>query len=256
LVLGCVKEKEETTVQSQKTEGETCIPEDLKQGMIAFYTFGSGSLQDKSGNGHHLINGTGALSGSDRAGNSNCAFVFKNTSGEGQVLSSPHPDFLNGLNAFSVSLWYQPSDALRADGAFETLLSRDSGISCPDKDGQWSLATYDCGRVVFGRTNSVWDVMTSGSCEGEIIKRTQHWHHIVATFDNNGELMNLYQNGEHQESSSGSAQCSDGTPVVQDTGDLFIGRNFTGKIDDVIIYNRVLSPADVVRLSKMNACCQ
>ena len=55
-----------------------CIPGGLSNNVIAFYPFSNGSLNDMSGNQHHLTNPTSATSSSDRNGNTNCAYEFKN----------------------------------------------------------------------------------------------------------------------------------------------------------------------------------
>jgi hypothetical protein len=45
-------------------------------------------------------------------------------------------------------------------------------------------------------------------------------------------------------------------PKYRNFGDLFIGKGFTGIIDDVILYNRELTVAEVKQLQKLPACCE
>jgi hypothetical protein len=65
--------------KSSETDGAAsmdCLPADMQSGVIAFYSFSNGSINDYSGNNYHLTNGTTASPAEDRAGNPNCAFLF------------------------------------------------------------------------------------------------------------------------------------------------------------------------------------
>lgn len=234
-----------------------CITSALQKGLLAFYPFNNGSLNDESGNNHHLSNTTAAFASADRNGNSNCAFQFKSNAQSKDFLNTSNSLFLNKLSAFSISLWYQPLDALREGGVYELLLGRgDDKGSCPDRRGEWSLGLYDCRRAVFGHNNSVWVKNLTNpfnSCEAEIKAWTGKWYHVVATF-NNGSYK-IYSNGNLDESENGNAQCTN-LHFAQDIGDLVIGRAFTGKIDDILIYNRELSAQEVTDLFKNEPCCK
>lgn len=233
-----------------------CIPKGLGNNIIAFYPFSNGSLNDIAGNNQNLSNSTTARATSDRNGNANCAFEFDNLPTSNEFLTTANTKFLNGLNEFSISLWYLPKDTSRSSGYFESLINRDLGSSCPNRNGQWSIGLYDCRRAVFGRTNSVWDkYITNFDCKQEIITRTDTWNHIVATFKQSGLEMKIYRNGILQGSSVGNTTCASGTPNYQDIGDLFIGKDYTGKIDDIIIFNKALSQQEVNSLFNMETCC-
>jgi hypothetical protein len=234
-----------------------CIPSDLNDDVIAFYSFSNGSLLDKSGNNHHLTNTSSASPSSDRNGNNHCAFEFNNLTSSNEFLTTTSTSFLNGLNEFSISLWYRAKDTTRDGGDFECLVNRGLGRSCPDREGQWSVGLYDCRKAVFGRTNSVWDEnITNFDCQQEVNVRTNLWNHLVVTFKESGVDMKIYRNGVLQEHSSGDADCGSGTPVCQDIGDLFLGKGFTGELDDVIIFNKKLTQQDVNTLLSMETCCQ
>lgn len=233
-----------------------CIPSGLGNDVIAFYPFSNGSLNDIAGNSQNLSNPTTASPTSDRNGNANCAYEFDNMPTSSEFLTTTNTTYLNGLNEFSISLWYLPKDTSRSGGDFESLINRDLGISCPDRNGQWSVGLYDCRKAVFGRTNSVWDMnITNFDCQQEIIARTDTWNHIVATFNQSGVEMKIYRNGILQESSVGNGNCGSGSPSYQDIGDLFLGKDYTGKIDDVIIFNKTLSQQEVNSLFSMESCC-
>ncbi len=238
-----------------------CLPANLQTGVIAFYPFSNGSINDFSGHNHHLVNTTTAHSTPDRNGNSNCAFEFNNpynSTTATEFLTTSNTTFLNGLTQFSISLWYEPLDTVRGAGDFEALVNRGMGVSCPDRMGQWSIALYDCRKAVFARQNSVWDnniITNPFDCQQEIITRTGSWHHIAATFDQATNQMKIYRDGILQATSNGPANCGSGTPSVQDLGDLFLGKWYKGRLDDIILYNKTLDQAEVNELNSMGTCC-
>ena len=232
-----------------------CLPPNLQSGVIVFYPFNGGSLDDESPNNNNLSNPTTATPAADRNGNAGCAYQFDNTTGNDEFLTTANTNFLNGRNTFSLSLWYRPEGA-RDDGSFEVLFARGDQGRCPDRRGEWSVGLYDCRRAVFGHNNSVWaDAVTglSNGCEGEMAALTGQWHHVVAV--RNGDEYRIYFNGNLDEVDSGNASCSN-LHIAQDLGDVFVGTDFTGRIDDIIVYNRALSAQDVAALFELGGCCQ
>ena len=255
LIISSCKQNED--MPEPAPEPILCIPSGLEGNVIAFYPFTNGSLDDISGNDENLTNTTTAGPTSDRNGNSSCAYVFNNDFSSTEFITTSNTVFLNNLSEFSVSLWYQPMSIIRDYGKLESLINRGAGKSCPDRNGQWSIGLYDCRKAVFGRTNSVWDHdLTNFNCQEEIDLRTNEWTHLVATFKQTGVEMKIYRNGVIQESTMGEADCSSGVPSVEDVGDLFLGKDYTGKIDDVIIFNKELTQQEVNLLFDMDVCCE
>lgn len=232
-----------------------CLPANLRKGVIAMYPFIDGSLYDQSTNSNHIINPTTAVPSTDRNGNSNCAFQFDNSRSDKEFLTTTKTNFLNGLDKFSISIWYEPLNTTRGQGNYELLLGRANKVRCPDRSGEWSVGLFDCRRAVFGHNNSVWaNIVTdfSNGCQGELVALTNRWHHIVAT--KNGNDYKIYFNGKLNDSASGNANCSN-LQLAEDIGDMFIGSYYTGKIDDIIIYNRELSRKEVSQLFALAPCC-
>lgn len=260
LISSCNKtdgsgDPEQETQDDQTPSDIACIPKSVRSGIIAWYPFSNGSINDFSGNGHHLTNGTTASPAPDRAGNPSCAFGFHNFSSAGEQLFTNQSSFLNGLSQFSVSLWYMPEDTSRPGYVYESLISRDSL-----RGHEWSIALFDCRRAFFGRLNSVWQLATfkidSFNCNDAVVANTGNWHHLVATFDQtlNDEMV-LYRDGQLQSRVNGSAVGGNGPVSVRDVGDLILGALYNGRLDDVILYDRALSQQDVNRLFKLPACC-
>lgn len=234
-----------------------CVPESVAGDVIAFYPFSGGSLSDFSGYNEDLTNATTASPASDRDGNANCAYEFDNLPASSEFLTIESPVFLNDLDEFSVALWYMPRDTNRDGGAYELLVGRDVGFSCPSRSGQWSLGLYDLRQAVFGINNSVWedDDFIGIPTNDVIAANTGIWQHVVATFKKDGYLTALYIDGVLQETNEGIAGCTI-TPDVNDTGNFFIGLDYTGRIDDIMVFNKSLNAVEVAQVYNIEPCCQ
>ena len=170
-------------------------------------------------------------------------------------MTTSNTDFLNNLNAFSISAWYQPTDA-RDIGSKKGIFSRGNDQRCPDKTGEWSMSLFDCGVAVFAHNNSVWGNLITNpfvNCQEEVEELVKSWHHVVGI--RNGDEYKIYFNGVLSETETGDANCNNFQPA-QDIGDVFVGLNFTGKIDDIIIYNREINQNEVTELFGLESCCQ
>jgi len=233
-----------------------CYPENLRSGVIAAYAFNNGSLANNTSSGSDLVLNNSPIPTTDRNGNLNCAFYFNRNLD--QYLSTTETSFLNDLKEISISLWYEPFDSSGNGGSLEVLMGRNtSQTRCPDRRGEWSLGLYDCRRPVFGHNNSVWALeflpIPPASCNDLIYAYTGSWHHVVATYKN--ETIKIYLNGIFQDSVSGNGSCTN-LHLAEDIGDLFIGRSYTGKIDDILLYNREISSSEVLSLYENDPCCQ
>lgn len=225
-----------------------CLPSNLQNNIIAYYLFANGSLQDKSSNGNHLINTTSAISTTDRNGNVNCAYKFNPS----DFLSHTNTSFLNNLTNISISVWFESADVTGSN--YELLVGRDngSGLHCPDTFGDFSLGLYDCNRPVFGyNEKSIWDNWqnTWTSCNDGVTYYNSSWHHVVATYDSG--TLKIYVDGVL----TTDAQSGTCGPSMLFSGDLKVGGNYTGKIDDVIIYDITLTQTQITDLFNETPCC-
>jgi len=74
------------------------------------------------------------------------------------------------------------------------------------------------------------------------------WYHVVMTYNNSGDkVVHLYQNGQEVTYSTKGTTTS--APLDDSSYSLYIGEigtwDFNGKIDDLRIYNRALTPSEV-----------
>jgi hypothetical protein len=78
---------------------------------------------------------------------------------------------------------------------------------------------------------------------------TTNWHHLVLTLTTNYEAK-LYRDGLLQNSAS-FTDGSIGASVV----DYYIGQGFTGQLDDLRVYKKVLTQANVQTLYQLEGDC-
>jgi hypothetical protein len=220
----------------------------LPNGVLAFYPFGNGSLADVSGNGNNLSNSTGAFPTPDRNNNLKCAYRFSNT----DFLTTTASAFLNSLTTspFSISLWYQPIGT-RPGGSYELLVGRGStGLHCPDTWGEWSVGLYDCRKAVVGFDQySHWQAPLAGiGCDSAMAVISNTWHHLAFVYD--GSTYTVYIDGIANSSSSGPCGA-----MSANIGPLVLGVDYNGDLDDIVIYNRTISAAEVTALRSLNGSC-
>lgn len=229
IIISCSKSENQAVNQLPN-----CLPTNLQNGLIAFYSFGNGSLNDSSGNNYNLSNSTSASSGMDRAGNTNCAFNFNGS----DFLEYVNPTFMDDLPStnMSISFWYKADD--QDLGVF---ISRGDTNNCPSSYGQWSVSF----------TNASIEFAANGGYSSVGVVSTT-WFHVVIT--SNNTLLQTYENGIFIGSQNNFSMCTSNNPNINQ-GNLFIGKLYDGLIDDVVIYNRILTSAEVTELYNLAPCC-
>lgn len=242
-----------------KSEDILCIPKQLQSNIVSFYPFSNGSLDDKSGNGFSLVNPNNISPFEDRVGKNGCAYIFD---GSTDQYLSRHGKFLDDFHKsnFSVSMWYKPLDT-RDGGDYELLMGRveNYNIKKPNKSEQWSIGLYDCRLAIFHINRKacfddfppIPDSITVNSCDFQLQLLSNVWHHLVVTFD--GKKRQIFRN------SIQAGGMDDGFrfgSMSKNLGDFFIGKGFKGIIDDIIIFNKVLTQDEVNDLYNLEPCCQ
>ena len=220
-----------------------CAQTGITDGLMAHYPL-DGNAHDESGHGNHG-NVHGAIPTTDRFGNPQGAYQFDGRSWI-EVPSAPQ---LNRLNALTISAWINP-DGL-ADAGY--LVSK--GM---DNQAGWYGLVYTSTYGIFGpfsRPNRPVAMFSSRVVQRKALARPSvysatavnpgQWSLIAAVFD--GTRMKLYVDGVLglQLDLHGFQEAN--------PDPLTIGRHmmeadphfFQGKIDDVRIYNRALSDAEI-----------
>ena len=207
---------------------------DLFAGLVAYYPF-NGNAHDESGNGH---DGTvyGPVLTTDRLGQTNTAYRFD---GRDDYIQVADRDDLDLVDDFTISAWICPL-------GFSANPSLGNIVVCKhvihdNYDGSWDFQIYQ-GCPYF-------DDMHGGVLGSPLI-RSNTWTLITLVYDDTAKICRWYVNGVPD------TQTNKAIDIQNTTKSLMIGREenrpdgnfFNGMIDEVRLYNRVLSSHEVGQL--------
>lgn len=198
----------------------------LQSGLVADWPF-NGNAKDSTPYAN-----TGTVTGptltTDRKGRANSSYAFAGNNSYIQVADSAAID---PASTISISAWIYPTDW----GGNRRILQKAG-------DGQGYRLLYESGYLKF-------DLCGIGSLVWATPPATGQYTLVTATYDGSSEK--LYYNGTFITSNSvGGAICSNSTPLVigNKPGSTYGNDSFYGSIDDVRIWNRSLSAAEVTTL--------
>jgi len=221
----------------------------LSDGLVAYYPF-NGNANDGSGNGH---NGTlyGATLVADRFGNPNRAYSFNGVS---DYVSVPYAAAFQ-LPVFTFATWIRPTVDLSSPGGVHIVSRGEDNTTDKAAFALFVIgenSPWGSGSAVFYEDNSDVEHVYDTSYYPPV----ETWTHLAATRLSDGQL-NIYSNGNllaHWDSSP--------APTTNCFQDLTIGAywkytsgiselvgHFPGAIDEVRIYNRVLSAEEISELA-------
>ena len=237
---------------------DTCnnVSGSLTQGLVGYWPF-CGNANDDSGNGN---NGTvnGATLTTDRFGNSNSAYNFDGITNYISVSDNSSLDFTNQM---SVSLWYN-FDNLNFDSTNNIWQGRliDKTQNGNSTSGYWSSL------ISSNNPSSQWycngqnyanaSVNFANNGGKSICSQKSNWYNLVYTFENG--FYKIFLDGVLIDFNT----ISIGTIPTNNFPVLFGYANGTtsqiyhykGKLDDIGIWNRALTPTEVSQLYNQNQC--
>ncbi|KPA16998.1 conserved hypothetical protein, secreted [Candidatus Magnetomorum sp. HK-1] len=203
---------------------------DLNSGLVVHYPF-NGNANDESGNDN---NGTvnGATLTTDRFGNEDKAYSFDGI--------DDNIDCGNNASTLpekiSISVWIKPSSTIQSHNTPYIL-----GRSFKRTDG-YDIFLFGNKKICRFDINDSYDTYSVNSFQFD------EWHHIVMTYD--GNTIIGYIDGQNEVANTVLKG-----PINYTSYPLSIGRvahneayAFTGAIDDIRIYNRVISELEVQAL--------
>jgi sulfatase modifying factor 1 len=217
------------------------LPASLQQGLVAYYPF-NGNANDESGNGHHGTSMGGETFVADRHGNSNQA--FSSGSNNSYITVPDHNDLDLGNAAgkeMTISLWFNA-----ASGEFLCKQLRPgSDISSHNIDYRLYVHANKPASHVFG-----WGTGPSSKFGGSVLSFSgvavpdtgDGWNHLVVTYSQTvpGSKSLFFDGGLVYLAPIGKKSHASNLP-------LNIGP-VKGALDDIRIYNRALSEAEVKAL--------
>jgi parallel beta-helix repeat protein len=199
---------------------------------LAYYRLGESAgptAADSSGNSLHgtYLNGPGLGSEGVFGAGLDTAASFD---GINDLVEVPDHDLLRP-DQITVEAWVYPATGL---GSNDTVLAKTTSSSWNDGYGMYNMSG---GQITFF-VNRIGDRVSADLALDE-------WSHVVGTYD--GHMLRLYVNGEQL------ATKALGTTITHSLAPLRIGQGaysgytWTGRIDEVAIYNRALSAQQIQR---------
>jgi hypothetical protein len=198
--------------------------------LVAYYPF-NGNPNDESGNGHNGVDSSATLT-TDRFGNANKAYSFDGVSNYIQVNGFPILD-----NTFTYSAWIK--------------VTRPSGVDINNNFG--NFGTSGTGVETWGMsynvtTQRLWISDHLNGAYAYVTVLGNNWRYVVVKY--NGTTRSLYLDGTLVASQNIT------TPIPSLPTDFLrigshtdhVAQQFMGSIDDIRIYNRALSDAEIQAL--------
>ena len=211
------------------------IPTD---GLVAYYHC-DGDAEDASGNGN---NGTiyGATPTADRFGTPNSACYFDGNNDWIDVPDSPSLQTIEQDQGLTIAAW------IRIDGWYQdwNIFAIVEKLDETDDQG-WEFMVGAQPSVTLGFSFQAYlaNTVALSVTFGE-------WRHVAVAYDGAGATVDLYADGQLLGHSAAAAEL-----WTTGAGHLHIGKSFDGPdefshgaIDEVLIYNRALSSAEILAL--------
>ncbi|HZM41677.1 MAG TPA: PQQ-dependent sugar dehydrogenase, partial [Acidimicrobiales bacterium] len=191
-------------------------------GQVAAYSFDDGAgttVADASGSGNSGSIGTATWSTAGKYGN---ALSFN---GAGARVTVPDSPSLRLSTGMTLEAWVFPTtvNAVWRDVVYK------------GNDDYYLEATSSNGRPVGGGTFGGGNAEASGTANLAV----NTWTHLATTYD--GTTLRFYVNGTQVSSTARTGAIAADNGPLTIGGDPLYGQHFSGRIDDVRVYNRALT---------------
>lgn len=215
-------------------------------GFMGEYRLDNNTATDQSGNNYH---GTLAATSNDanRFGSANKSVAFNAGSSSGSL---PPAMATAVQNDFSLGFWFKTSMIAPSSGAWyggSALIDAEvCGVT-----SDWGVALIDGGAVSAGIGNPDITIKTPLSNYNN-----GSWHFVTVTRNAAAGTIRLYMAGVQVavSATTTTAALNAPTSIRMGSNPCVPGGVYTGSLDDIIVYNRVLTAAEVTGLyNSMNA---
>lgn len=203
----------------------------------------SGTRADLSDNGNTLQDNNTVLFDTGIIGN---AADFELDTGEWLSITDGLQTGLDITGDLSVAFWINPESA---PASYMELISKT--LSAPNIS--WTIYLHGTTRILYflvsedGTNYKVVDFDNVVTCDGSI------WVHVIATFNaTTGDAM-LYRDGLHDETTATGYSGLHDTPAPFCIGARGASRYYDGLADEPIVWDKVLTPAEVLQVKNITS---
>jgi len=221
-------------------------------GLVSWWSGDGNALDGRSRNNGSLANGATFAEGSSRH-----AFSFDGN-GEIDVPDAPN---LNPSTNVSLEAWVFPATDSTGGNAMSIILNKESGSvqyelgrrlssgSCPSGGGipTGNFAVYLGGLTGFPDDCGGW--ADSG---GKLPLNT--WSHVAVTYD--GTNVRTYVGGALTRTMPATGSILSGSGIFRIGKRILNSENWIGRLDEIALYNRVLTSPEIARLSNAGSSCK
>ena len=220
-------------VSAASNEITAVVPSGPLPGIVAAYGFDEGSgttAADRSGNANTgtLANATWAGASAGKFGN---ALSFNGTNAWVTVNSSSSLTLTTGMTA---EAWVNPT---ALGNAYRAVIFRE----------QPGNEVYSLYADQAGSQFPTGEVYVNGykDANGTAVLPLNSWTHLAETYD--GSSVRLYVNGTLVSTTAAAGSLASSTSPLRIGGNSIWGEYFSGLIDEVRVYNRALSAAEIAQ---------
>ena len=214
-------------------------------GLVGWWGF-NGNAQDGSGNGNHgTVNG--ATLTTDRFGLANASYYFD---GINDFILVPDDSTLDLTSSFTISSWFNSSSF----GIVNMIISKhDASLG---NSGTYTLGLWQAGsQLVNFQATPNFNASTYPGINGQV--NTNTWRNFVVTYNKSIDILSYFIDGNLIFSTNIIFTIQNNTQPVR------IGANyhnpniinlFNGEIDDIGMWNRVLTQQEITNLYNAQSC--
>lgn len=208
--------------------------------LVAHYLF-SGNARDTSGYGNHGIPQNGVTLTMDRFGQPNSAYQFD---GVNDYITVPHNSLFNFTTEYTFTFWMKP---LAATQTFDAgLIAKGTGnteVYCVD----FTEVNGDNLRLFSWAGGAPYVLSNPGWLDSSKVGK---WYQVIARYRGPIQTGELFINGQLLNSSTFPSMLDTNTDEIAFGGQrtVIYDKFFNGCLDDIRMYNRALSDAEVLAL--------
>jgi len=226
----------------------------LTDGLVGYWSFDGPDSEnavvfDRSGQGND-----GTITGATKAiGKVGQALNFNGSSDYVEITDDTALDL---PSSYTISAWVNADTLSRTDvGKWNSIISKGAtGETAATNhnyglmyNGEGDLGTVDRWGLSFENS-----IGTNCNLVGNAAANTGQWYHVVGVFDDAANVTRIFVDGIQQNQAACALTVNtNNRPVRIGTDEHTSGIPWDGKIDEVRIYNRVLSAEEILRLYNM-----